>query len=297
MLAGLLVLALGQRVDRADLGAAALQPLEATVDLGALLVAQRPLGRADLLAEPLGDRGQLLGRLGPPVAEVGRLDLDLGQRVGGGCDRSLQLCLPLGAGPHLLGDLVTVALAADDLALGPLDPGPDRGLGGRDRRSRGVDLSKQFLACRHPGAHRLAVAFAKQPLGPAGVTGGSLGAGLHRSQGGFSRRLGGIGVTCSGESLRRRGEADLDLAELLFELAGSLGRGPLGASDVERQRPQLGPQRLEAPLQLGGAVGEARGAHRDPLLAGPQLGQQSPGEGALAIPRGEALLGRRGGGR
>src|SRR5207342_2094240 len=60
VLAGLLVLALGERVDRADLRAAAVEALEAAVDVGALLVAERLLGRGDLLAEPLGDRGQLL---------------------------------------------------------------------------------------------------------------------------------------------------------------------------------------------------------------------------------------------
>ena len=45
MLAGLLVLALGQRVDRADLRAAALEALQPAVDLGPLLVAERLLGR------------------------------------------------------------------------------------------------------------------------------------------------------------------------------------------------------------------------------------------------------------
>ncbi len=95
VVARLLVLLLGQRVDRADLGAAALQPLQPAVDFGALLVAQRLLGRGDLLAESLGDRGQLLGGLGAAIAEVGGLDLDLGQPVGGGGHLRLQLVLAL----------------------------------------------------------------------------------------------------------------------------------------------------------------------------------------------------------
>ncbi len=75
VLAGLLVLLLGERVDRPDLGAAALQPLQPAIDVGPLLLAQRLLGGLDLLAQPLGDRGQLLGRLGAAVAEMRGLDL------------------------------------------------------------------------------------------------------------------------------------------------------------------------------------------------------------------------------
>ncbi len=82
MLACLLVFALGERVDGPDLGTPALQPLELAADLGPLLVAERRLGRGDLLTEALGDARQLLGCLGAAVAEVGRLDLGRGQPVG-----------------------------------------------------------------------------------------------------------------------------------------------------------------------------------------------------------------------
>ncbi len=78
MVARLLVLALGQRVDRPDLAAAPLQPLQAAVDLRPLLLAQRRLGCADLLTELGGDLGQLALGLGAAVAEMGGLDLRLG---------------------------------------------------------------------------------------------------------------------------------------------------------------------------------------------------------------------------
>ena len=92
MLAGLLVLALGEWVDRADLGAAPLQALEPPLDLAALGIAQGPLRRPDLLPQPLADLGQLLGCLRAPVAEVGGIDLGPGQLVG----EPLQLRLKLG---------------------------------------------------------------------------------------------------------------------------------------------------------------------------------------------------------
>src|SRR4029079_11884813 len=64
VLASLLVLALGERVDGADLAAAALQPLQPAVDPGAVLLAQLLFRRPDLLTEALRDRGELPRRLG-----------------------------------------------------------------------------------------------------------------------------------------------------------------------------------------------------------------------------------------
>ena len=66
---------------------------------------------------------------------------------------------------------------------------------------------------------------------------------------------------------------------------------PSAEPEVERQRPEFGPQSLQSALQLSLAVAERGGAHGDPLLLAAQLGQQAPGLGALAVARGEALLG------
>ena len=54
---------------------------------------------------------------------MGRLDLGFGQLVGGDLHLGLQLVLASRAGPHLLCDLVAVAVAADDLAFDRARPG------------------------------------------------------------------------------------------------------------------------------------------------------------------------------
>src|SRR5260221_7713649 len=83
LLASLLVLLLGQRVDRPDLRPTALQPLQSAVDVGALLLVQRLLRLTDLLAQTLGDRRQLLCRLGTAVGPVRPPDPCLRQLVRG----------------------------------------------------------------------------------------------------------------------------------------------------------------------------------------------------------------------
>ena len=171
VLAGLLVLLLGERVDRPDLGAATLQPLQAAIDVGPLLVAQSLLGGLDLLAQPLGDRGHLLGGLGAAVAEVRGLDLRLGECVRGGFHLHLQLGLLARALAHLLGDRVAVALLADDLRFDPLNPGADRGFRRAGRGRGGANVVEQLLAGGDAFAQGLAVALAEQALGTAGVPG------------------------------------------------------------------------------------------------------------------------------
>ena len=76
----LLVLALGERVDRAELLAAAADAVELDLDLGALVLVEGLGRRTDLAPERRGDLRQLAGRLGAAVAEVRDADLGLGHR-------------------------------------------------------------------------------------------------------------------------------------------------------------------------------------------------------------------------
>src|SRR6187549_1529508 len=290
VLARLLVLLLGERVDRPDLGAAALQPLQPPADVGALVVGERLLGRPDLLAEPLGDRRQLLRRLGPAVAEVGGFDLRLGQLVGGGFHLNLQLGLLARALAHLLGDRVAVALLAYHRRFDPLDPCPDRRFGGARGRERRTHVVEQFVALGDPRPERLTVALAEQALGAAGVADRPLGAAANRPKRrlaiGLGRRLG----ARPGESLAGAPEAAVDLSQLLLQLARPLA-GRAARPQVEGQRAELGAQLLQRGGQRDLALREARRPHRDPLLVAAQLGEDAPGLGALAVARGEALLG------
>ena len=253
---------------------------------------------ADLLAEPLGDRGQLPGRLGAAVAEVGRLDLGLGQLVGGRLHLGLQLELALRAGAHLLGDLVAVALAADHRALGPLDPGADRGAGRLDRRGGGAHVVEQLLAggdraCAAPrgGARR---------AGPR--RGGRGGRRARRRRGRAPSADSRAASAASAERARARpstarAEPGVDLAQLLLQLAGPLA----GAPPRRRRRASAGPSsarsasRLAARARPRGRRGPRRGprsapARRAAWSAGPRPGC-ARGRGRRSAPR------RRGGAR
>src|SRR5690606_24891861 len=93
VLARLLVLALGERVHGAQRLAAARQALELTLDLLALLVAERLGDRLDLAPQRLGDTRQLHARLVAAVGEVRDLHLGLGDRLPGGAQPGLDLGL------------------------------------------------------------------------------------------------------------------------------------------------------------------------------------------------------------
>ncbi len=130
----------------------------------------------------------------------------------------------------------------------------------------------------------------EQTLGAACVPYGALRPTLDRSQRRLAlglRRLNGAGA---GEAVGGSLEAGVDLAQLLFELAGALRRGALGRAQVQGERPELGPQALERIGQLGLAAGEAGGSDRDSLLLAAQLSQQPPGLGALTVAGRKALL-------
>ena len=284
---------LGQRVDRADLGPAPLQPLEPAVDLGPLLVAQRLLGRRDLLAEPLGDRGQLLARPRRGGRRGGRpRPRPRSARRRPPSSRACSSNSLLRAGAHLLGDLVAVALAADDLALDPLDPGPDRRLRRpRPRRAaaRTSSSSSSPAATRARSASRW-----RSPSRPSARRAWreARSAPPRTAPSAASR----ADSAASAERARARpspavAQAGLDLAQLLLQLARPLA----GAPRRRRRRASAARARRAAPPARPRARprGSARlgGADRDPLLLAAQLGQQAPGLGALAVAGGEALLG------
>ena len=134
------------------------------------------------------------------------------------------------------------------------------------------------------------MALAEQALGTPRVAGGPLGAGLDGAEGARPGRLRSLGAGAT-EPFGGGGEPALHLAQLLLELAGALAGGGAAAVDVEGQRPELGAEALQPRLQLGDAIGETGLAHGDPLSVAAQAGEKSPGEGALAVALGEALLG------
>ena len=133
---------------------------------------------------------------------------------------------------------------------------------------------------------------AEQALGPAGVADGALGAALHAPRAGSRPDS----LSPSERALARPSPALARPASTSSSssssLRGALGRRSRGSViDIERQRPELGAQRLQPRLELGLAVGEGRGAQADPLLLAAQLRQHPPRLGALAVAGGEALLG------
>ena len=135
------------------------------------------------------------------------------------------------------------------------------------------------------------MALTQEALGAAGMSRGPLGPRLDRAQRRCPRRLRTLRAGPS-QPFRGGGETGLDLAQLLLELAGALGRGGPDAVDVEGHWPQLAAQMLETRLELDGPVAEVGVAHGDPLRVAAQVGEQAPGDGALPVAVGEALLGR-----
>ena len=137
---GLGVLVLGQRVDRPELLATASEPLDAGLEVGANLVAQRRLGRhagGFVHAEPLEDLGQLAARLRGAVPQLLGAHLGAGDRLAGVAQARLHadlgLCARAQLGCGALGDLlvglklaVQLVTAADDGCRGrhraPLPP-------------------------------------------------------------------------------------------------------------------------------------------------------------------------------
>ena len=282
-----LVLALGQRVHRAELLAAARDPLELALDLLALLVAERLVCRADLAAEPRPDPLELARRLGAALAQVRGRDLGLGHRLARRPQPRLKLRLLARALPQLPGEVVGLTLAQH--------PALERGgalaggvAGGRDRLAEPVEQRQHRVGLLEARLERALAAAPEQLLEPPR---------------GAGRELGGVAQA-----------ADLDRALGLRGAAAGAGEGAAG--DLERLadplepgldriaslvlfRAQLlgqRPERRSAALDLGRERGAARrerlGADGEPLVRGADRGQPAPGLGALAVAGGELLLDR-----
>src|SRR5204862_3409046 len=93
VLDGLLILALGERVDRADPLAAALQALEAQLDLLALIARQRLVWR--LGAEPARDPRQVGRRRLLAIPDLRHPHLFLGEKLGRLTQAGLEVVLGL----------------------------------------------------------------------------------------------------------------------------------------------------------------------------------------------------------
>ena len=203
------------------------------------------------------------------------------------------------AGAHLLGDLVAVALAADDPALDPLDPGADRGLGRGGRGGGGA--RRRRAAPRRPAsalAQRLAVALAEQALGAAGVARRRARRRCAprpappRARPRRRRRSG------PGRGPRRRRVRPASISpELLLELAAALGRARPPSPTSRVSGPSSARSASSRCCELGLAVGERRrrgprsaAARRAAWSAFPRPGC-ARGRGRRSAPR------RRGGAR
>src|SRR5262249_2878421 len=123
VLARLRVLALGQRVDRADLLPVAVDSRELGLDRLALLVAQRLGGRTKLLAERSAEALELRRALVSMAAELRGLDLGHGHRLAGLPELSLQTEFLLRAFAELGGHVPALsALGLGELRGSGLEP-------------------------------------------------------------------------------------------------------------------------------------------------------------------------------
>ena len=108
----LLVLLLGERVDRAELLAAALEPLDLVRERGLLVGRQRLDALDRRRAGALGDLGPAAHELAEALLGVRALDLERRDAAGDGARVALQHLLALGAGRHGGGQLAGAALEA-----------------------------------------------------------------------------------------------------------------------------------------------------------------------------------------
>ena len=182
----LLVLVLRERVDRADLLAAALQPLDAGLELRALGLGERLGGRLGLEAEPLGEAAELRrasrgasracwARTSPRVTSSPRcLQPRVDLRLAGGAGAQL-------AGQPLAGRAVGLQLGAErlglrgDRAAGVLERGREPLRGGRSAASRASaglverDPAGALGRARAPRARRAGARWRSRPAAARGA--------------------------------------------------------------------------------------------------------------------------------
>ena len=163
----LLVLALGERVDRAQLLAPAPKALEAALDLLALGVADRRRSRLQLTTEHAPKALQLGTRLLAAIAKLRRADLGVGDRIGQAPKPPLKLGLLGRARAKGRRHVVSAALA-DGAGL-------EHGgaLAGRvacrdDGRDQRVDLGERALGDGDGSLEGALPALGQQLLGPVG---------------------------------------------------------------------------------------------------------------------------------
>ena len=148
----LLVLVLGERVDRAELLAAAVQALDPGLEVGALVVVERLLGRLGLEPELGREAGELAPGLGGAVARLLGADLAARDLLAALLQPRLDLGLLGGARAQLAGELLAGLAVGAQLGLERLDPGGDGRAGACERLGEPLGGGAQRLVARQPRA-------------------------------------------------------------------------------------------------------------------------------------------------
>ena len=123
----LLVLVLRERVDRAELLAAALQALDAALQICALGLGERLGGRLGLEAQALGEPLELGAGVAGGVARLLGADLAAGHGLAALLQARVHLRLAGGARAQLAGQLLAGGAVGLQLGAERLGPGGDRG--------------------------------------------------------------------------------------------------------------------------------------------------------------------------
>ena len=280
-----LVLALGERVDGAELLAAADQPLDRGTDRGPLLLVERLRLRRRVEVEAGEDPLPLRLSLLAAVAQARCPDLGLGDAL---ADEP-ELAVELGLDPRAFAKLERQLVArpsADDALLDGRGAGADGVPGRSEGRAESGERLRQLRFDLDPLLERVLAAVAEHVLGPTRRAGGALGAAANPGE----RLEPGAdiaGLDCGGDRLARLRQRRSRRLELPCErrLRVTLGGAELGGEGAERRATPL-----DRRAELGLAAGDRLGPGAEPLVRGTQRGQLAPDCGALAVALGEPLL-------
>ena len=278
------VLALRQRVHGPQRLTAAGDPLELALDLVALRRVKGLRRRPGLPAEHLRHAIELGGRLVAAVAQVGRSDLGLGERLRGGVEARLKARLRLGALAELGREVLGVAVGEH--------PALHRGGALTDRvADPGRNLEQHVDALEHGRRghdailERALAPLAEKPLDSPGATRGALGGVPHP---GDVARPAGVA--------RRGARAPVRLDRLVERGADAPQARANGVVAVVRrcrlldERPKSNALAFELGGQLTSSHDEGLGADGQALVGGPGRGQPPPLRRPLTIAVGQALL-------